>query len=61
MKVRFHAPEAAPEQREAYLRVHYAPARRPRLRHGGWYVLVAVLGLLVGLVALSAFAGAWCA
>lgn len=60
MKVRFHAPESEPEECEAFLRVHYAPARRPRMRHVRWYVLAAVLVALAGVGALSAFAGAWC-
>lgn len=60
MKVRFEAPESTPEESEAYLRVHYAPARRPRLRYAGWYVLMAMVGAVIGMAALSAFVGAWC-
>lgn len=60
MRVRFHIPEADPAESDARLTVRYAPARRPRLRHLRWYVLVSVLSLLAGALVLGSLGGVLC-
>lgn len=58
MKVRFEA-QKVPDGEDG-LQVHYAPARRPMLRHGKWYLLLGGLSLLLGLVVLEMAGRVWC-
>lgn len=58
MKVRFEALKAAGG--EDGLQVHYAPARRPGLRHGQWYLLLGGLSLVLVLVMIAMSGSVWC-
>lgn len=60
MRIRFHGAETPAVGEDDGLRVAYAPAKRPRLGHGLWYVTVAALCLGLGLLAIVVLEGVLC-
>lgn len=58
MKVRFQD-QKTPDG-EDWLLVHYAPARRPVLGQGKWYLLLGGLSLVLVLVVLGLGGSVWC-